>query len=92
MERIEMKRSVVQIIHEQPEWLPHAGWWRVLQVVRLLAMVPVLFVAVVVLFGENDLFGGGFLVLASLGVFMAAHGIGWTIAWIYHGFVQPEAK
>lgn len=30
-----MKRSVVQLIYEQPEWLPHVGWWRVLQVARL---------------------------------------------------------
>lgn len=85
-----MKRSVVQIIHEQPEWLPHVGWWRVLQVVRLLAMVPMLILGFFSMFEKGDMFGTVLAVFLALGSFIASHGIGWTIAWITTGFKETK--
>ncbi|MBF6615132.1 MAG: hypothetical protein ITG07_00220 [Candidimonas sp.] len=73
-------------IKQKPHWLPNEGFWRILQILRILAASPFIFLMVVFLL-EN---GGvdDFLIMAALAIFafLGMHLVAWAFFWVKAGF------
>ncbi|MBH3426180.1 hypothetical protein [Pseudomonas alkylphenolica] len=93
-------KQVFALAKQKPRWIPNEGYWRILQIVRLAAFVPLaLFGLACIVAGlteltehyssRKDLFAMGLLFLAaSMLAFVAVHGTAWMIVWVIEGFSE----
>ena len=79
---------LVILIKEKPQWLSNEGFWRILQILRILAASPFVFLMVVLPL-EN---GGAddFLVMFALAIaaFFGMHAVAWAFFWVRAGFLS----
>jgi hypothetical protein len=79
-----------------PKWITHKGYWRIIQLLRLVAAMPFVFGAVGVFVTEYPRYSNVVealkfpLILLSYGVaaFWMAHLIAWIICWVKSGFTE----
>ena len=95
-------KQLIALAKKKPQWLPNEGYWRILQILRMLAFLPLAVFGLVCLgagltmlterySNSNDMFAMGLLCLAGgVAAFVAVHGIAWMIVWVIAGF--SEAK
>ena len=92
-------KQLIALAMKKPQWLSNEGYWRILQILRMVAFIP-LALAGIVCFGAaiiehdrhfNEIFGLGLLWLAlSVAGFVAVHGIAWMIVWVKAGFSETK--
>ena len=92
-------KQLIALAKKKPHWLPNEGYWRILQILRMVAFVPLALTGICVLgaaifedtYHRGDLFGFGLFFLAmSVATFVAVHGIAWMIVWVIAGFSETK--
>lgn len=91
-------KQLIALAKKKPHWLPNEGYWRILQILRMVAFVPLalfgigLLAAIVFDSGKIiSLLGAGLLFLAlSVAAFVAVHGIAWMLVWVIAGFSETK--
>jgi ABC-type sulfate transport system permease component len=92
-----MKR-LIALAKKKPRWLPNEGYWRILQILRMAALVPPALIGVALLAtidvdsGKiiSPLGAGLFFLALGVAAFMAVHGIAWMLVWVIEGFSDSK--
>lgn len=91
-------QTLLALLKRKPSWLASEGYWRILQIIRLVAFAPfavfgVGFIVCIPFESSKALsmFGAG-LAFLGMGVaaFLAVHWIAWTIVWVKVGFAETK--
>lgn len=97
-------KKLIALAKKKPHWMANEGYWRILQILRVLASVPLALIGIGCLaaavvemadggYGADDLFGVGLLFLAlSVAAFVAVHAIAWAVVWVRAGFSEAKLK
>lgn len=92
-------RQLIALAKKKPHWLTNEGYWRILQILRMVAFVPLALSGIVTLgaaivensYHSKDMFGISLFFLAlSVVSFVAVHGIAWMITWVIAGFSETK--
>lgn len=91
-------KQLIALLKKKPHWLANEGYWRLLQILRMAAFVPLaclgIFTMGLSFFGSSFnsiIFGAGLLQFgAGVAAFMTLHGSAWLIAWVITGFSKTE--
>lgn len=91
-------QQLLALLKKKPHWLANEGYWRILQILRMVAFVPPALAGIAFLiaaifngFRSVDIYGSGLLCLAvSVAAFVAVHGIAWMIVWVIAGFSETK--
>lgn len=89
-------RQLIALAKTKPLWLANEGYWRILQILRVVATIPGIILLIVLCmesFGRSliNYLPYYFLVLAIIfGSFLGVHLIAWVIAWVVAGFSDTK--
>ncbi len=92
-------KQLITLVKKKPHWLPNEGYWRILQILRMVALVPLAVFGIVcfgVAIAEHDRHFNDFIAMGSLclaggvAAFVAVHGIAWMIVWVIAGFSETK--
>jgi len=92
-------KQLIALAKKKPHWLANEGYWRILQILRMVAFVPLALSGIVCLGAaivEHDrhfydvIAMGLMFLVASVAAFVAVHGIAWMIVWVIAGFSETK--
>jgi hypothetical protein len=98
--KIWLMKRLIALVKNKPRWLPNEGYWRILQILRMVAFVPPALIGVALLaFIDVDsekiisrLLVGMFFLVLSVAAFLAVHGVAWMLVWVIEGFSESKKR
>lgn len=87
-------KQLIALAKKKPQWLANEGYWRILQILRVMAAAPLAIVGIGELvtppFKYHYTIEGLLFLALSVAAFFAVHSIAWAVVWVKKGF--SEAK
>lgn len=90
-------KQLIELVKTKPQWLNNEGYWRILQILRVVAAAPPALIAIGVFFAvaydSPNVFY--FIYVAvwlaiSVAAFCGVHAIAWAYVWVKEGFTQTK--